>query len=699
MEVLRSVVLFALSLSLAFGLCSVPAAQASDALDIFALPEDAISCPFADVSEEQWYYSAIAYCASAGLLQGVSSLRYNPGGTLTLAQAVTVCVRVHETYYGLSLTEAASDASDWYTPYIQSATAYGILPADLTDFDTPITRADAARLFALCLPEEELQQINPVRCIPGVQPDSMHADALYLLYRAGVLSGKDSFGTFDPDSALTRAELAAIVAPLVNPDYRKHFALTFPGMDAFSLEPETAQNPYIDVSPEDWYYDAVLAQTRLGLMNGTGNGRFSPNEALTVRQTLALAVRVYEAYYGLPTSSYADAPAMASRYGIYKTVFSDYDAPICRGDAATILFSCLPEGEFYPLRAVGDIPDVDATLEPALYSVLQPLYAAGVLSGADSYGSFEPDATFTRAQAARILAAITIPSFRSTQDLSGNVSHMETYGMSGSGKYPLQVYCLGSGENALFLTYLVHGKGEIFDERGGADDGQAVYALAWETLDILRENYDLIEEGNWSIYFIPCVNPDGLFDGEDAYGTGRLTAYSYDDSGSLVPIGIDINRSFPYHWQSFSRYEDRGCYYNGSSCYVTIDGALSLRSVESQALSDFVSSHQGSGKNIIIDTHGFTNQILYTDSSSYVRRAFEVNFPTHQSAYLAVGSGYVVNYFAHLSQFLSGASDFEGHLFEFAKYEVSVKDGVATILPYARHAYQTALLDILSNFA
>lgn len=697
MDVLRSMLLFVLSASLLLGLCSVPTAQASEALDVFALPEDAISCPFTDVSESRWYYGAIAYCASTGLLQGVSSERYRPDGTLTLAEAVAVSVRIYETYHALPATQPAQPDEPWYQPYIECAQRYQLLPADLTDYAAPICRADAARIFALCLPEDELPQINSVRHIPGVQRDSVYADALYLLYRAGVLAGKDSFGSFDASSTLTRAELASIVAPLVNPNYRKRFSLTFPAMEAFSADAGSVKNPYRDVSENDWYYDAVMAQTCLGLMNGTGDGRFSPEETLTVRQTLALAVRVYEAYYGLAATSYTDAPAVARAYGICTTVFSDYDAPISRAEAAKIFYRCLPEGEFYALRAVSDIPDVDASLEPELYAVLHPLYTAGVLSGSDRYGSFQPDACFTRAEAARILSAITLPAQRATQPLEGTVSHMEVYGRSGSGRYPLQVYCLGSGENTLFLTYLVHGKGEIFDERGGADDGQAIYSLAWETLALLRSRYDLIDQGNWSIYLIPCVNPDGLFDGNDAYGTGRLTAFSYDDSGALVPIGIDINRSFPYHWQRFSRTEDRGCYYNGSSCYVTVDGALSLRSVESQALADFVSTHQGSGKNMIIDTHGFTNQILYTDSSSYVRRAFEANFPTHLPAYLSVGAGYMVNYFAHLSQYLPGAADFEGHLFEFAKYEVSVKNGVASILPYARHAYQTALLDILAN--
>lgn len=695
MKIMRVLLFFIMTLSLLFQVA--PVAQATNTLDVFALPEDAITCTFADVPEDRWYYENVAYCQSLGLVNGVSDVTFSPYGTLTVAEAVTVAVRIHEIYYGLQPEDEAQEDEVWYLTYLRRAERYGLLPKDLTDYESPILRKDAARLFARTLPASVLPAINEVRCIPGIQASDDFAPALYLLYRAGVLSGKDHLGNFDPEATLSRAELASIVAPLVSPAHRKHFSLTFAGMDAFTYGTGAVATAYADVSPSAWYYSAVMAQTKLGLMNGTGQGRFSPEEHLTVHQTLALAVRVYERYYGLPTTAYADTPAAALAYGICTDAFADLSAPIDRASAAMILYHALPAGEFYANRTVGDIPDVDESQDSLLYPVLHTLYSAGVLSGTDSYGTFGKDGYFTRAQAATILTAMTMPATRAIVDLTNVISHMESYGVSGSGKYPLEVYRLGSGDNVLLLTYLVHGKGEIYADTG-VDDGDALYQLSLETLELLRENYALLDQRNWTVYLIPCVNPDGYFDGTQAYSTGRMTAYSYDDWGQLVPVGIDINRSFPRTWERFDYSVGNGEFYNGNSCFVTVNGQASLRCVESQALMEFVVSHRGAGDNILIDTHGFTNQVISTRTDSYVHQVLTQNFPTHMATKLTHGPGYVINYFSHLSNYIAGANDFDGHLFEFAPYEVSIANGMATILPYARYSYQNALLSILQNY-
>ena len=53
-----------------------------------------------------------------------------------------------------------------------------------------------------------------------------YADAVYLLYRAGVLTGSDSAGTFRPDSTIKRSEAAAIVTRMADPSLRQRITLT-----------------------------------------------------------------------------------------------------------------------------------------------------------------------------------------------------------------------------------------------------------------------------------------------------------------------------------------------------------------------------------------------------------------------------------------------------------------------------------------
>lgn len=48
-------------------------------------------------------------------------------------------------------------------------------------------------------------------------------DCIYTLYNAGILTGSDAYGTFHPDDGITRAEVAAIMARIIDPAQRKTF--------------------------------------------------------------------------------------------------------------------------------------------------------------------------------------------------------------------------------------------------------------------------------------------------------------------------------------------------------------------------------------------------------------------------------------------------------------------------------------------
>lgn len=64
----------------------------------------------------------------------------------------------------------------------------------------------------------DLPAINEITGLP----DTGDPDALEL-YRAGVLTGSDEYGTFHGELTLTRAEAAAICARILRPDLRVHF--------------------------------------------------------------------------------------------------------------------------------------------------------------------------------------------------------------------------------------------------------------------------------------------------------------------------------------------------------------------------------------------------------------------------------------------------------------------------------------------
>ena len=181
---------------------------------------------FSDVTPEQWFYASVVNGYELGLIKGSAASLFNPDGQVSLAEAVTMACRIHSTYTG---KELLTEASPWYQPYLDYAYANGIINGELyqSDVTQMATRAQFAEIFAHALPDKALYPINEVDdgAVPDVDADAENAAAIYRLYRAGILSGSDAYGTFKPDSHVTRAEAAVILSRMANSDQRVEVSL------------------------------------------------------------------------------------------------------------------------------------------------------------------------------------------------------------------------------------------------------------------------------------------------------------------------------------------------------------------------------------------------------------------------------------------------------------------------------------------
>ena len=54
-----------------------------------------------------------------------------------------------------------------------------------------------------------------------------------------------------------------------------------------------AQAAFSDVPSNAWYAQDVAAAEKYGILQGTGNGRFSPDGNLTLAQAITMAARTY----------------------------------------------------------------------------------------------------------------------------------------------------------------------------------------------------------------------------------------------------------------------------------------------------------------------------------------------------------------------------------------------------------------------
>lgn len=176
---------------------------------------------FQDVSADAWYAESIAAVYELGLMKGDSAGRFSPQGNVTAAEAVAMAARLHRRYR--SGKDDFIQKSLWYQVYVDYALANGILSGDEFPggYGAYITRAQMANLFAAALPEKELTAINAVSSLPDVDLSTPYHEDIFLLYRAGVLTGNDEQGTFTPDTPISRSQVAAIIARMALPSLRK----------------------------------------------------------------------------------------------------------------------------------------------------------------------------------------------------------------------------------------------------------------------------------------------------------------------------------------------------------------------------------------------------------------------------------------------------------------------------------------------
>lgn len=189
-------------------------------------------------------------------------------------------------------------------------------------------------------------------------------------------------------------------------------------MENFKKTNDYKQN-FTDVVQSVWYAENVATVYELGLVNGKSETEFVPDGNLTIAESITLAARIYNTYYGSnhtfsPNSpwyqSYVD---YATEKGIIKSgQFKNFDILATRSDFATIMAKALPKKEFNVINNVvhGNIPDLFAYM-PCAESVYT-LYNAGILSGSDEYGSFFPDSNIKRSEVAAIIARIALKNQR-----------------------------------------------------------------------------------------------------------------------------------------------------------------------------------------------------------------------------------------------------------------------------------------------
>lgn len=177
---------------------------------------------FGDVREGKWYWFYVTEAYRYGLIKGKTADTFAPEATVTLAETITMACRVHNIYNGGDGVFNQAPGNDWYKVYVDYANKNGILTKSFSNYNRPATRAEFADIFSRALPAKEFTWANvlPERGIPDVKPGEPYYDNILLLYKAGVLTGKDSAGRFEPDANVLRGEAATVMYRVIKPTMR-----------------------------------------------------------------------------------------------------------------------------------------------------------------------------------------------------------------------------------------------------------------------------------------------------------------------------------------------------------------------------------------------------------------------------------------------------------------------------------------------
>jgi hypothetical protein len=162
-------------------------------------------------------------------------------------------------------------------------------------FTMPASKVTIKATFADGDAEEEPEENCPSKAFTDVDTSKWYHEPVDYVLNHGIMEG-NSDGTFTPDAYLTRAQLAQILYNVAG-------------------KPEvTGENPFTDVAADKWYVTAITWAAEAGVVEGNGDGTFSPEDYIK-RQDLAVMLwrDAGEPEATLTSMSFTDA-AEASDY-------------------------------------------------------------------------------------------------------------------------------------------------------------------------------------------------------------------------------------------------------------------------------------------------------------------------------------------------------------------------------------------------
>ena len=177
---------------------------------------------FTDVSETAWYRSYVIEAYELGLMNGISTTRFNPQGILTVAELLTTCLNLL-----VEAVDMSGDYVNWYDPFVLEALRQGLVKKEDSFYKRlsgPVSRNEMAMIILRAVESLDADVIvADYSWAASALTDSdeipaRYREAVYKAYASGILKGNGN-GKFNGDSFLTRAETATVMVRVMKRDF------------------------------------------------------------------------------------------------------------------------------------------------------------------------------------------------------------------------------------------------------------------------------------------------------------------------------------------------------------------------------------------------------------------------------------------------------------------------------------------------
>ena len=197
----------------------------------------------------------------------VESWQFTPGNR-EYTTALNI-VNTYRTYHPSTPSKPTLNTGDHYA-YVMGYPDGTVRP------NGSITRAEvSAILFRLLSDETRDEYFTTESSFTDVKAGAWYNNSIATLEKAGVIVDTAKGGAFRPNEAITRAELAAMLAQ-------------------FSDAKPVKGVKFSDVSAEHWAYEAIAIAAKMGWIEGYPDGTFRPDATITRAEMMTLVNRALE---------------------------------------------------------------------------------------------------------------------------------------------------------------------------------------------------------------------------------------------------------------------------------------------------------------------------------------------------------------------------------------------------------------------